>query len=137
MSKLLRILAGVCLLIGIFTAIDVLAGRRHVFEAATWFILEFVLLWMNEMFIGPTTTAWDSRETAHVASRLQSEDEVGAVVHPVRRQEGPSLATTGRHPTTGVRRPSPTPSYVRIRGAHRLRQHEQGSAFSVLNRGQR
>ena len=98
MSKLLRVLAGVCLLIGIFTAIDVLSGRRHVFEAATWFILEFVLLWS---------------------------------------QEGPSPVTAGRHPAMGARRPSSTPSYVRFRGAHRLRQHEQGSTFSVWDRGQR
>ena len=128
MSKLLRVLAGVCLLIGIFTATDVLAGRRHVFEAAAWFILEFVLLWMNERFIGATSAAEDSRGTADDAPRLHN---------AVRRQEGPSPVTAGRHPAMGARRPSSTPSYVRFRGAHRLRQHEQGSTFSVWDRGQR
>ena len=47
MSTLLRILAGVCLLMGIFSAVDALAGRRQVIEAATWFVLEFALLWVN------------------------------------------------------------------------------------------
>ena len=137
MSKLLRILAGVCLLIGIFSAVDVLAGRRQVIEAAIWFILEFILLWVSEKLIDATVAAGDSRrEAADSAPRAQSE-EVGAVVSSVMRKDGPSLVTTGRHPVTGVRRPSPTRSYDGIRGAHRLRHHEQGSAFSVWDRGQR
>ena len=52
MNKLLRGLAFVCLVLGFVSAAQTASNGRYAVQAVVWFLLEFVLLWLNSRLDG-------------------------------------------------------------------------------------